>query len=169
MLEEKDFKKIGEVIDKRLDKRLVKTEGKIRKELDQRAQKTESKIRKELDQRAQKTESKIRKELDQRAQKTEGKIRKEFGEVIEQNIAPVLDNMDKRLGKVEKGLKKVRATMVTKDYFDDKLADLRGDIIILLRKEDRRVEYLIEKLREKNILDDKDIKKLESAQIFARQ
>ena len=120
MLEEKDFKKIGEVIDKR-------------------------------------------------AQKTEGKIRKEFGEVIEQNIAPVLDNMDKRLGKVEKGLKIVRATMVTKDYFDDRLADLRGDIIILLRKEDRRIEYLIGKLREKNILDDKDIKKLESAQIFARQ
>ena len=139
MLEEKDFKKIGEVIDKRLDKRLVKTEGKIRKE------------------------------LDQRAQKTEGKIRKEFGEVIEQNIAPVLDNMDKRLGKVEKGLKKVRATMVTKDYFDDRLADLRGDIIILLRKEDRRIEYLIGKLREKNILDDKDVKKLESAQIFAHQ
>lgn len=29
--------------------------------------------------------------------------------------------------------------MVTKDYLDDKLADLRGDLVVLTKKEDAKV------------------------------
>jgi len=35
---------------------------------------------------------------------------------------------------------KVEATMVTKDYLDDKLSDLRGDLVVLMRKEDKKLQ-----------------------------
>ena len=37
----------------------------------------------------------------------------------------------------------IKATMVTKSYLDDKLADLRGDLVSLVRKEDDKVNALI--------------------------
>lgn len=33
----------------------------------------------------------------------------------------------------------IKATMVTKNYLDDKLADLRGDLVVMMRKEDSKV------------------------------
>ncbi len=54
------------------------------------------------------------------------------------------DGVDKRFDGVDKRLTRVESTMVTKDYLDEKLVDLRGDIVILLRKEDRKLEALIE-------------------------
>src|SRR3989304_1469369 len=32
----------------------------------------------------------------------------------------------------------IKSEMVTKDYLDDKLADLRGDMVVLTRKEDTK-------------------------------
>ena len=43
-----------------------------------------------------------------------------------------------RLTDVEIRLSKVSATMVTKDYLDDKLGDLHGDLVLLMRKEDTK-------------------------------
>ena len=78
------------------------------------------------------------------------------------------DGVDKRLNGIDKRLSRVESTMVNKDYLDEKLADLRGDIVILLRKEDRKLEALIEKLKKKHIITDKDIKELQEIQIFAQ-
>lgn len=54
--------------------------------------------------------------------------------------------------------------MVTKDYLDDKLADLKGDILTVIRKEDRRVSSLIGILRKKNVLNDDEVHGLEQMQ-----
>ena len=78
------------------------------------------------------------------------------------------DGVDKRFDGFDKRLTRVESTMVTKDYLDEKLVDLRGDIVILLRKEDRKLEALIEKLKERHIITDKDIKELQEIQIFAQ-
>ena len=51
----------------------------------------------------------------------------------------------------------IKSTMVTKDHLDDKLADLKGDLITVVRKENTKVVALIQKLREKNVLDDADM------------
>src|SRR3989338_3933897 len=56
------------------------------------------------------------------------------------------------MGGIKSRLDKVEALMVTKDYLDDKLADLKGDIIVELRHEDKKVVALIEVLRNKNII-----------------
>lgn len=58
----------------------------------------------------------------------------------------------------------MKALMVTKDYLDDKLADLRGDILTVIRKEDRRVTTLVEILQEKNVLSRDEALKLQAMQ-----
>ena len=58
--------------------------------------------------------------------------------------------------------------MVTKNYLDDKLADLRGDLVVLVRKEDRKVIKLVEILRTKNVLVDKDVSEILKLEPFAR-
>lgn len=37
--------------------------------------------------------------------------------------------------------------MVTKDYLDDKLADLKGDLVVLMRKEDAKLQALVDVLQ----------------------
>lgn len=54
----------------------------------------------------------------------------------------------------------VRATMVTKDYLDEKMADLRGDLVVLMRKEDHKLQELVQILRVKNILTQEEMKHL---------
>lgn len=54
------------------------------------------------------------------------------------------DGIDGRLDGIDGRLTKVEATMVTKDYLDDKLSDLRGDLVVLMRKEDMKVKKLVD-------------------------
>lgn len=54
----------------------------------------------------------------------------------------------------------VKATMVTKDYLDDKLADLRGDLVVLMRKEDHKLQELVQMLHVKNILTQEEMRHL---------
>ncbi len=42
--------------------------------------------------------------------------------------------------------------MVTKDYLDDKLADLRGDLVVLLRKEDNKFGALVTELLKEEVI-----------------
>jgi predicted nucleic acid-binding Zn-ribbon protein len=62
------------------------------------------------------------------------------------------DGVDKRFDGIEKRLTKVEATMVTKDYLDDKLGDLKGDMTILMRKEDTKLKALIEILKIRKVI-----------------
>lgn len=55
-----------------------------------------------------------------------------------------------------------------KDYIDEKLADLHGDIVVLMRKEDYKVLHLIKLLKEKKILEDKEVKELIKMEPFPK-
>ncbi len=57
--------------------------------------------------------------------------------------------MDGRFDRLEGRTGRIEAGMVTKDYLDDKLADLRGDLTLLVRKEDRKVDALIEVIQKR--------------------
>lgn len=85
-------------------------------------------------------------------QASESRVIQAVGEILEQNILPQFDT--------------IRAEMVTKSYLDDKLADLRGDLVVLTRKEDTKLRELVSVLREKNILTDPDIKRILSMEPF---
>jgi|GEM_PF-1969508 len=43
-----------------------------------------------------------------------------------------LNKVDKRIDKIDKRLIRTEAMMVTKDYLDDRLADLKGDVIAII-------------------------------------
>ncbi len=54
----------------------------------------------------------------------------------------------------------IESQMVTKEYLDDKMSDLKGDMTILIRKEDTKVKVLVKKLEQKNILTKTDAQEI---------
>lgn len=63
-----------------------------------------------------------------------------------------LDMVEGRLDKIDGRLNTIEATMVTKDYLDEKLADLRGDLVVLTRKEDTKLKKLVDVLHHRNLI-----------------
>jgi len=117
MLEEQDFKKIGQVIEEKIEANNIK-------------------------------------------------IGEEVGKVIEQNVTPVLDSLDKRVDSLDKRLARVESNMVTKDDLNRGLADLKGNIILKLREEDKKINLLIELLRERKVLKEEDVQILKQIEVF---
>ncbi len=76
--------------------------------------------------------------------------------------------VDKRMTTLEEGLEHVKNQMVTKDYLDEKLSDLRGDLTILMRKGDAKLLRLVELLKEKNVLSDEEVKSLLAMEPFPK-
>lgn len=50
------------------------------------------------------------------------------------------------LPRIHARLTKIESTMVTKDYLDDKIADLKGELIILARKANTKLSVFVEEL-----------------------
>ncbi len=85
----------------------------------------------------------------------------EFSNRVEQRFDKIEDRLgsvENRLEKVENKLGKVEAVMVTKDYLDDKLLDMKGDMVVMMRKEDEKVKMLVQILQRKNLLNDAEAK-----------
>lgn len=89
---------------------------------------------------------------------------KELGEAIHM----FANHVDNRFDRVEGDITQIKSTMVTKDYLDEKLGDLRGDMTVLIRKEDNKVKALVEVLVEKKVLDKADQKRIYSLEPFAQ-
>jgi len=79
---------------------------------------------------------------------------KAFSQIWEHNLEPVLTD--------------IQTQMVTKAYLDDKLSDLSGDLITKLRKEDQKVNRLLDILRTKNVLSESDIRELGNLVVFPK-
>jgi len=76
--------------------------------------------------------------------------------------------VDERFDKVEGEISSIKASMVTKDYLDEKMADLRGDLVVLMRKEDTKVGKLIEILKRRKIITEIEEKEILSMEPFAK-
>lgn len=87
---------------------------------------------------------------------------------IKTNINRLQETTEKRFDGLESRVTKIEANMVTKDYLDDKLADLKGDLIVLIRKEDTKLAALVEVLKERKVIDDDDIRKILSMEPFPK-
>jgi predicted RNase H-like nuclease (RuvC/YqgF family) len=110
------------------------------------------------------------------------KIGEELGKVIEQNVTPTLDSLDQRVGhldqrvghldqrvgNLEREVGQIRAEMVTKSYLDDKLADLEGGVMARLRKEDTKVNRLVDMLKNKRVLTEQEVSQLAELQVFPK-
>ncbi|MFH1098897.1 MAG: hypothetical protein V1723_03185 [Candidatus Uhrbacteria bacterium] len=67
------------------------------------------------------------------------------------------DSVDKRLDALEEKTTRIEATMVTKTYLDDKLADLKGDLIVKMRKLDGHLAFIEDLLKSRAVLSDADV------------
>lgn len=88
----------------------------------------------------------------------------EFSNRVDERFAKI----DGQFSKVDGRLTKIESTMVTKDYLDEKLADLRGDLVVLVRKEDTKFVKLIDILKRRKIISETEEKEILSMEPFAK-
>lgn len=176
MLDQQDIKQIGNIVEEKIDQRVgVIVEDKVNAMGRGLEQRLETKIGQVIEEKVnamgkgleQHLETKIGQVVEEKIDKaiTE-KIIPQIAEMIDQNILPQFEGINSRLDKVESRLSKVERDMVTKDYLDDKLADLKGDLVGIDRKQDKKVNFLVESLDTNEILPDSDTKLLRQMEVF---
>jgi hypothetical protein len=89
-----------------------------------------------------------------------------LGQFTEEVLLPAMKAM------VSDSEERVRKDIAGSEYqvkvwVDEKLADLRGDIVLLTRKEDRKVLKIVDLLRAKQILNDTDVQDILRMEPFA--
>lgn len=75
-------------------------------------------------------------------------------------------HVDQQFADIKAEIKTIKSTMVTKDYLDDKLSDLRGDLTVVMRKEDTKLCAVIDILLEKKIFTEADKKRVLTMEPF---
>ncbi len=80
----------------------------------------------------------------------------------------ILEAINEFSNKTDERFSKIEVTMVTKDYLDDKLSDLRGDLVVLMRKEDNKMVRLIDILKKRKVITETDEKEILSLEPFAK-
>lgn len=81
---------------------------------------------------------------------------------------------DQRLDRIESEmvtkdyLEKELSKMVTKDYLDEKLMDLRGDLVVIMRKGDVKLAKLVNILNRRKVISKKDVDAVLSLEPFPK-
>ncbi len=83
-------------------------------------------------------------------------------EAIDKKIAalPDKDYVDKKNILSQDYIDKKISLLPDKSFLTDKLADLKGDLFVKLRREDAKVNFLIGLLRERSVLTESDVEHL---------
>ncbi len=108
--------------------------------------------------------------MDVRFEALEAEMKSEIG-TLKSDVGSLksdVGTLKSDVGSLKKDVASMKALMVTKDYLDDKLGDLRGDMVLMMRKEDGKVERVIQKLRDKEVFNEADVKELTSVSLFPR-
>lgn len=110
------------------------------------------------------------------ADKTEGQFSEIKGQLNKMDgriggLESRVGGLESRIGKIEGQIGQIiekMTTLVTKDYLDEKLTDLRGDLVVMMRKADIKLESLIGVLKEKAVLSVNDVKRIYSLESFVQ-
>lgn len=119
---------------------------------------------KKVDQRFEKMDQRFEK-MENSHQELLETVNNSFAE-FEDKTNKRFDGVDKRFDGIDKRLMKVETTMVTKDYLDDKLADLKGDMTVLMRKEDTKLKALLGILKIRKVITPEDEEKVLAMEPF---
>lgn len=111
--------------------------------------------------------------MDQEIKQEFGKVSQEFKNLNQkfehqfENLAVMIkEGFDQTVSREE--FIRLQTTVATKDYLDEKLADLRGDLVVLTRKEDNKLIKLVELLKGKKILSEAETKDLFKMEPFPK-
>jgi len=77
-------------------------------------------------------------------------------------------SVDTRLDRVEGRLVKVESTMVTKDYLDEKISSLRGDLISVTRKGNDKLGAVVDTLASTRVITPHDHSRIMRMEPFPR-
>lgn len=78
----------------------------------------------------------------------------------------IVDIKDAMVTKEE--FKQEMVKVVTKEYLDDKLSDLKGDLVGLIRKEDRKVDTVVNILHDHKVLTGQDLEQINQVGLFPK-
>jgi len=95
----------------------------------------------------------------------------EFGEIVNNGFVEMdkrFEGQDKRFITIENRLNKIESQMVTKEYIDDKLADLKGDLVAKVRLEDEKVNATINLLDKHEIIPGDELKSVKDMELFPK-
>lgn len=84
------------------------------------------------------------------------------------NIEQEIGSMKSDMGSMKSEIGSMKSEMVTKSYLDDKMADLRGDLVVLVRKEDDKVVTLVDMLHDNETLTDKEANRILKMEPFPK-
>jgi hypothetical protein len=70
------------------------------------------------------------------------------------------------IGSMKSEIGSIKSQMVTKDYLDEKLADLRGDLNVLMRKEDHKVVAIVDVLLKRKVITSEDAQRILAMEPF---
>jgi hypothetical protein len=106
---------------------------------------------------------------------TIGEVNKAVGELSEkvdsvlEAIGEFSSKNDERLNRIESDIVSIKSQMVTKDYLDDKLINLKADLTVLVHKEDNKLGVLAKGLASKKVITDADAKSILSMEPFPQK
>ncbi len=92
---------------------------------------------------------------------------KQLGEFTEQTLLPAVSTLLTKQSD-EFGVKLKQQSAELRDAMDEKNADLKGDLIILMRKEDRKLGALVTILKDKQILSEPEADQILSLEPFPK-
>jgi len=130
MLDSQDLKSISEIIDKSIEKNNAKLTGDFDGKL--------KALSADIDDKFEKNNAKLTGDLtDKLTTSITDSVITAVGEMLEQNILPRLGGLEVRMDKIETRLDKSEgdiAKLPTKEYLDNKLADVASDTVNMLEK-----------------------------------
>lgn len=90
-------------------------------------------------------------------------------DVLASHLNDLATHMDERFNEHDKRLTNIYSRMVTKDYLDDKIGSLRGELVVLTRREDAKLASLVEELYSEESLSASGRKTVLGMEPFARR
>lgn len=84
----------------------------------------------------------------------------------EPTMNDILEAISEFSSKNDERLTRIESQMVTKEYLDDKLINLKADLTVVMRKEDHKLEALTRLLASKKVISDDDAKSILSLEPF---
>jgi len=147
-----DLAKIIEKQNTKMDERFEKQDKRFEKQ-DKRFEKQDERF------------EKMEKRIDKRFEKMDNKI-DDLITITKNSFEEQDKRIDKKFAEQDKKINSLKQTMVTKDYLDEKLSDLRGDLVVLTRKEDTKIKTLVNILSRNNTISEKDKEEIMAMEPF---
>ncbi len=84
------------------------------------------------------------------------------------SVKSEMSSVKSEMSSVRSDIDHIQVNMVTKEYLDDKLMDLKSDLVALIRKEDHKVNFFVDVLNKKKMLTNNDKKSILALEPFPK-